>query len=120
MKVGGEYFTADNWSQVTKVPKDKSDGYSGWLQYTAAPAWMLFGRYDSVNPSKDLKPALELTYDNLGVQWKPLKPLTAALAYKPAEVKGGTVSTGNGTIGSTTAGSKGTYNEIGLWLSFDF
>jgi len=120
VKIGGEYFTADNWNQVAKVPSDKSDGYSGWLQYTLAKDWTLFGRYDSAKPSKDLKPALELTYDNIGVQWKPAKPLTAALAYKHAEVKGGTISTGNGTIGSATGGAKGKYDEIGLWFSFDF
>jgi alkylhydroperoxidase/carboxymuconolactone decarboxylase family protein len=54
------------------------------------------------------------------VQWKVAKPVTAALAYKYADVKGGTLSTGNGTIGSSKAGFKGTYNEIGLWFSYDF
>ncbi|HNX51775.1 MAG TPA: hypothetical protein PKL08_16530, partial [Thermoanaerobaculaceae bacterium] len=120
VKIGGEYFTADNWNRVTQVTTDKSDGYSAWLQYNVDPAWMLFGRYDKSDPSRDLKPALNLKYYNLGVQWKPVKPLTAALAYKCAEAKGGTVSTGNGAIGSAKAGSKGTYNEIGLWFSFDF
>jgi len=120
VKVGGEYFTADNWTQVTKVPEDKSDGYSVWLQVHPTPYWTLFGRYDSANPSKDLNPGLKVTSYNLGVQWKPVKPLTLALAYKHAEAKGGTVSTGNGTIGSNVPGAKGTYNEIGLWFGFDF
>jgi hypothetical protein len=128
VKVGGEYFTADNWNQTTKVPEDTSDGYSGWLQFTFGHDWMVFGQYWDSNPSKDLNPDLKVNYYNLGVQWKPVKAVTAALAYKYAEVKGGiiqagqggTVSTGNGTIGSTVPGAKGTYNEVGLWFSFDF
>jgi len=120
VKVGGEYFNADNWSRVTQATEDKSDGYSGWLQFMAAPKWTLFGRYDNAKPSKTLNPALKLTYYNLGVQWKPVKAVTTALAYKYADIKGGTVSTGNGSIGSGQAGAKGKYNEIGLWFSFDF
>jgi hypothetical protein len=128
VKVGGEYFTADNWNQVTKTPEDKSDGYATWLQYTFAKDWTAFAQYWDTNPSKDLSPDLNGTYYNLGIQWKPVKAVTAALAYKYAEVKGGiikagqgnTVSFGNGTIGSTVPGAKGTYNEIGFWFSFDF
>jgi hypothetical protein len=120
VKVGGEYFTSDNWNQVVKVPEDKSDGYSGWLQFMVDPEWTLFGRYDSAKPSKTLNPALKLTYYNLGVQWKVAKPVLAALAYKYADSEGGVISTGNGSIGSTKAGYKGKYNEVGLWFSFDF
>jgi hypothetical protein len=46
--------------------------------------------------------------------------VTSSLAYKYADVKGGTFSTGNGTIGSTKAGFDGKYNEFGLWFLFDF
>jgi hypothetical protein len=120
VKVGSEYFTADNWNRVTQTVEDSSDGYSTWLQFMATPEWTLFGRYDSASPSKTLNSALRLTYYNLGVQWKPVKAVTAALAYKNAEVKGGTLGTGNGTIGSTKAGQKGAYNEIGLFFAYDF
>jgi len=120
IKVGGEYFTSDNWNRVTSTTTDSSNGYSGWLQVMVDPAWTLFGRYDSSNPSKDLTPTLKFDYYNLGVQWRPVKPMLAALAYKYAEVKNGTLSTSNGTIGSTIAGSDGKYNEFGLWLSYDF
>lgn len=120
VKIGGEYFTSDNWNRVTQTTEDKSDGYSGWLQFMATTDWMLFGRYDGANPSKTLNPALKYKYYNLGVQWKPVKAVTGALAYKYADVEGGTVSTSNGTIGSNKAGFKGKYNEIGLWFSYDF
>jgi hypothetical protein len=120
VKIGGEYFTADNWNRTTSATEDKSDGYSSWLQFMVDPNWTLFGRYDSANPSKTLNPALKLDYYNLGVQWKVAKAVTSSLAYKYADVKGGTFSTGNGTIGSTKAGFDGKYNEFGLWFLFDF
>ena len=120
VKIGGEYFTSDNWNRVTQTTEDKSDGFSSWLQYMVDNNWTLFGRYDNAKPSKTLNPALKLTYYNLGVQWKPVKPVVAALAYKYGEGEGGTISTGNGTIGSTKTGFKGKYNEIGLWFSYDF
>ena len=120
VKIGAEYFTADNWNRVTQTTTDKSDGVSGWLQYMVDNDWTLFGRYDNAKPSKTLNSALKLTYYNIGVQWKPAKPVLASLAYKYADAEGGTVSTGNGTIGSTKAGFKGKYNEIGLWFSYDF
>ena len=128
VKVGGEYFTADNWNQVTTTTKDKADGYSGWLQFSVDKDWALFGQYWDTNPSKDLNPDLKGNYYNLGLQWKPVKAVTASLAYKYAEVKGGTIkagqggtiSFGNGTIGSNVPGAKGTYNEVGFWFQFDF
>jgi hypothetical protein len=120
VNVGGEYFTADDWNRVTSTSEDSSAGFSGWLQFAATPEVKLFGRYDSADPSKDLSPQLKFTYYNAGIQWKPIKPLTTALAYKCTEVKNGTLSTSNGTIGSTNAGDKGTYNEFGLWMQFDF
>jgi len=120
VKIGGEYFTAHDWNQVTTVAQDKADGYSGWLQLKVARDWTLFDRYDSANPSKDLKPALKYDYDNVGVQWQVAKPVMASLVYKYAEVKNGTLSTSNGTIGSTKAGADGKYNEVGLWFSYDF
>jgi hypothetical protein len=120
IKIGGEYFTSDNWNRVTQAAEDKSDGYSGWLQVMVDKDWTVFGRYDSSNPSKDLNPNLKFTYYNAGAQWKVAKPVLAALAYKYAEVKNGTFGTSNGTIGSTKARFNGKYNEFGLWFSFDF
>jgi hypothetical protein len=128
VKVGGEVFTANEWNQVTTTKKDKSEGFSTWLQLTFAKDWMAFGGYWDTDPSKDLNPDLNAKYYNLGLQWKPVKAVTASLAYKYAEVKGGivkagqggTVGFGNGTIGSSVQGAKGKYNELGFWFSFDF
>lgn len=119
-RIGGEYFAAKNWNNVTTVATDKADGYSVWASFAATPTVTVHGRYDSSKPSKDLKPNLEFTYYNLGLQWRLNKSLASSLGYKYEEVKGGTLGTGNGTIGSTNVHSKGEYNELGLWLLYDF
>ena len=119
-RIGGEWFEAKNWNTVTSAATDKSDGYSIWGQVSFNPAWGIFGRYDTSKPSKDLKPSLEWTYYNAGVQWTVNKAFAASLVYKYADVKGGTVSTGNGTIGSVNASAKGKYSEFGLWTVYNF
>jgi hypothetical protein len=119
-RIGGEYFQAKNWSNVTTAATDKSDGVSGWAQLVLNPKYTIFGRYDQANPSKDLKPDLEFTYYNAGVQWTLNKAFAASLAYKYADVTGGTVSTGNGTIGSVNAREKGKYSEIGIFTVYNF
>jgi hypothetical protein len=119
-KVGGEYFQAKNWNNVTTVATDKSDGFSGWVQFNFNPKYSLFGRYDNSNPSKDLKPALEFTYYNAGWQWTVNKSFAASLVYKYADVEGGTLGTSNGTIGSVNPREKGEYNEIGIFTVYNF
>ena len=119
-KVGGEYFQARNWNTVTTAATDKSDGYSVWGQVNVNPKWAVFARYDNASPSKDLKPNLDFTYYNAGLQWTLNKAFAASLVYKFAEVEGGTQGTGNGTIGSTNANSKGKYNEIGIFTVYNF
>ena len=119
-KIGGEYFEAKNWNNVTTVPTDKSDGWSGWAQFNINPTWAVFGRYDMAKPSKDLKPALKFTYYNAGLQWTVNKAFAASLVYKYADVAGGTLGTSNGTIGSTKPPAKGKYSEIGVFTVYNF
>ncbi len=119
-KIGGEYFQAKNWRNVTSPATDKADGTSVWAQVNPTAEFSVVARYDNVKPSKDLKPKLEDKYYNLGLQYRFNKSLSGTLGFKHAEVQGGTFSTGNGTIGSTVAGKKGEYNEIGVWAIYDF
>lgn len=119
-KIGGEYFQAKNWNNVTTVATDKSDGFSGWVQFNFNPKYSLFGRYDNSSPSKDLKPDLDFTYYNAGWQWTVNKSFAASLVYKFAEVEGGTLGTSNGTIGSVNPREKGEYNEIGIFTVYNF
>ncbi|HEY7213933.1 MAG TPA: carbohydrate porin [Thermoanaerobaculia bacterium] len=118
-KVGGEWFQAKNWNNVTTAT-DKADGWSVWGQFTINPLWAVFGRYDQADPSKDLKPALQWTYYNAGLQWTLNKAFAASLVYKYADVEGGTQGTSNGTIGSTNPKEKGKYNEIGVFTVYNF
>jgi hypothetical protein len=119
-RLGAEYFQADNWNTVLSTSMDKSEGFSGWAAFSPSEKLTLTGRYDAVEPSQDLKPDLEETYYNLGAQWRFNKSLAGLLGYKHQEVEGGTLSTGNGTIGSTNPKRQGKYDEIGLWAVYDF
>jgi hypothetical protein len=122
-RVGGEWFQANDWNRVTvKGPNDKSDGTSVWASFGVTDQLTVLGRYDQAKPSKDLNPNLKFTYYNAGLQLRANRAFAAALVYKYAEVEGGTLSTGNGTIGSTklNVNKKGEYNEIGVWAVYDF
>jgi len=116
-RLGGEYFSADNWTAVTTVAKDSADGFSGWFSVPVGEKVEIFGRYDTANTSKDLNPDLEDTYYNAGVQLHPLKPLLVAIAYKHQEVDSGLGGKING-VGSSVAGEKGKSDELGVWAQF--
>jgi hypothetical protein len=119
-RVGGEWFEAKDWNQVTSVREDKADGYSVWGSVGLTDTFTIFGRFDEAKPSKEINPNLKFNYYNAGLQLRANKAFAASLVYKYAEVKGGTLSTGNGTIGSARLGQKGEYNEIGVFAVYDF
>jgi hypothetical protein len=120
-RIGGEYFQAKNWNNVTTAATDKSDGFSGWAMFSFTPEFALFGRYDDAKPSKDLKPGLKETYYDAGFQWTVNKAFAASLVYKYDEVKGGTFSTGDaGAVGSTSSAFKGKFSEIGVYTVYNF
>ncbi len=119
--VGGEYFTATNWNNVTgsiSLVRDvKSEGWSAFGSVAPIDKWSAFARYDSVKTDKFLNTQDE--YFNVGVQYSPAKIVDLALVYKHDEAKHGSVSTGNGTItGGATAPGK--YDEIGIFGQFRF
>jgi hypothetical protein len=125
VKVGGEYFEARNWNNTTTVATDKSDGFSAWVAVTPLENFTIGTRYDDVSPSKKINPDLSFKYYNLALQYRFNKSFGGNFGYKHAEVKGGhllinNVSTGNGTIGSTVPGAKGKYDEVGIWMVYDF
>ncbi len=86
-RIGAEYFQSSNWSTVLKPLGDKADGYSLWGSYGISDALSIFGRYDSVNPSKELEPSLQGTYYNAGLQWAVAKGIKVAAVYKSNELK---------------------------------
>jgi hypothetical protein len=119
-RLGGEYFQARNFNNVTTVATDKSDGYSLWATINLTPAAAIFGRYDGAKPSKDLKPLLKDMLFHVGLQWRANKSFIGALVYKYEEVKNGSISTPNGTIGSASSTNKGVYSEVGVWTLYTF
>jgi hypothetical protein len=118
LRVGGEYFQAKNWNNVTSAATDKADGYSIWASYNFNSMWGIFARGDSAKPSKDLNPDLKDQYFNVGVAAHARKNVDFALVYKDEKVDGGgAISTSNGTIGGLIEGK---YQEIGVWAQVAF
>lgn len=118
LRLGLEYFSADNWNQVTTVATDKADGYSLWASYDFSPKYGIFARADDANLSKTLNPALEDKYYNLGFAIHARKNVDFSVVYKNEKVDGGTWNTSNGVIGGTVSGGK--FEEIGLWAQVVF
>lgn len=123
-RVGVTGFLARNYDKkiVTDatLPTDKALGASAWASVALAEPFTLFGRFDYVQPKKDTNSDLKDLYWNVGLQYKPAKPLDLALVYKGEQLKDGTLSTSNGTIGSSVAGEKGRYDEVGVFAQYSF
>jgi len=118
IRIGGEYFHASDWNDVTQANPtltNTSDGWSVFGSYKFTPKVAVFGRYDWVKPKKDTAPDLKDNYFNVGVQYSPAKIVDFALVYKRDKVDNGFISTSNGNIGGST---DGTYDEFGLWGQF--
>lgn len=115
--LGGEYFWARNWTQVTAAPEDKADGWSVFGNITPARKITVFARYDWIKPHKLTAPTLKDQYLNAGVQYEAFKSVDFALVYKHDKAENGTIATSNGTIGGST---DGTYDEFGVWGMFQF
>lgn len=82
LTVGGEYFTADDFTTVTSAASDKASGYSLFGSYDLPQGYSVFARYDRAKTSKDLDPSLEDTYYNAGVAWRQSPNIIWALACK--------------------------------------
>ena len=119
-RLGGEYFWARHWNDVTQPVStltNTSDGYGAFGSFNFTPKIAVFGRYDYVLPQRNTAPAFHDNYFNVGVSYKPIKPLDFALVYKRDAVDDGFFSTSNGVIGGTV---RGTYDEIGLFTQVNF
>lgn len=141
--IGGEYFHAKNWNNVTVNPsayalsQDAAEGFSAFGTFNVNKQWSVFGRYDWAKPNKITDPALRDHYLNAGIQWEPIKLIDLSLVYKHETAKNGAVSSTDGVVGcatSATANSfaslasqtsgicsgNGTYDEIGLFGQLKF
>ncbi|MDB5692698.1 MAG: hypothetical protein JWO81_1761, partial [Alphaproteobacteria bacterium] len=124
LRVGGEYFWAKNWNQVTRAPSDTSDGWSVFGSYKVTPLFSVFGRYDWVRPTRDLFPVIRDNYFNFGISYSPVKIVDLALIYKRDRVDHGffAPSNANPTNFAFPIGGRnqGTYDEFGLFGQFRF
>ncbi len=143
-KLGVEYFTAKNYKTVNNLAasafgtssivtssgappvSDKADGLSVFASYAFMEQWSVFGRYDTTKLSKDVAPNLKDTYYDMGVAYKPIKPLDVALVYKNEKVKNGSTSVSGFdagqsiTIGGANGAYSGKYDEVGVFVSFRY
>ena len=113
-RVGGEYFQATDWNNVTSTTADKSQGYSVFGTVYFAPKFSLFGNYQYVQPSQTIKPSTKDNYYNIGVSYSPAKIVDFALVYKHDRVDNGTIATGNATLGAA-GNHNGQYDEVGVF-----
>jgi hypothetical protein len=114
---GVEYFSDTNFDTVTNTKADSGEGWSGFAAYQFLPEWAIFGRYDSVKPTKGIlfQPHFTNDYENVGIEWTPTKIVSFSLVYKHDGGHDGDFADSNGTIGGTSTSTSGAYNEIGVF-----
>ncbi|MDE2183240.1 MAG: hypothetical protein KGJ78_09485 [Alphaproteobacteria bacterium] len=123
LKVGVEYFTASNFTQVTSTTSSHAYGYSPFASYQFTPEWSVFGRYDYVKPYSDAaRTSYHNNYYNVGIDYRPTKIVDLALVFKQDSGSNGFYGDSNGTIGGTAfaPGSNGKDTEIGIWGDFQW
>jgi hypothetical protein len=121
-RVGLEYFSANDWTTVTKSASDKADGTSVFASYDFTSMVGVFARWDQAKLSQDLAPGLKDQYFNLGVVTHPIKNVDVALVYKHEKIDGGTSKTAtySTTDGSGFSEINGKYDEVGLFAQVAF
>ena len=88
LTVGLEWFSADKWNDVQNAgATTKSDGTSVFASFDIPSTdYSVFGRFDTVKPTKDTDSTQKDQYYNVGFAWKSNKNITWALAYKSDKV----------------------------------
>lgn len=119
--LAGEYHSARDYNSVNTVTEDTSQGFSLFGNVNFSAKWTAFGRYDRVRNVANLTKPVPVYdhYFNVGLQWEPVRIIDLALVYKREAVDNGAITTQSGTIGGS-AGSNGTYDEIGIFGQFKF
>ena len=132
--VGVEYLYAKNKAFNSTAPiaqsalEDAAEGYAGFASINPFKQWSVFGKYESLKPSKDLHPGFKEVYFNVGLQWSPAKIVDLALVYKRDQASNCALSTSDlpsGVIGCSASAAivcagRGTYDEFGLYGQFRF
>jgi len=115
LTIGGEYFHATNWNNVTgsisQTADVSSEGYSIFASVKPLPKIGVFGRYDWITPDKTFNPDQKARYFNVGIEYSPAKIVDLALVYKHDSGDNGVV------IGHLGSGVQ-KRDEIGLYGRF--
>ena len=141
-RIGGEYVYVKDFTGVTTATPLKStgQGYSVFGSYNLTEKVALFGRYDWVNPERDVPATTSANsasrdeYFNVGLSYTPVKNVDLAAVFKHESVENGLLTTGNGAAapGSPNVspagsgiigglnGNSGTYNEFGVFVRYAF
>ncbi|HEX7341329.1 MAG TPA: porin [Rhodanobacteraceae bacterium] len=88
LRLGAEWFEADNWKNVVTPRADMAEGWSVWSSYDFGRA-SVFARYDRVKPSKRVDPNFVDTYWNAGVAFPVTQGVQVAVAYKNERQRNG-------------------------------
>ena len=118
LRLGGEYFYANDWADVKQANPlltNSTEGWSGFGSFKMTDKVAVFGRYDWVKPKRDTAPTLVNNYFNVGISYSPAKIVDFALIYKRDKVDNGIFATQNGSIGGSV---DGTFDEVGLYSQF--
>jgi hypothetical protein len=118
-----EYFSANNWNNVTKSTSDKADGYSVWGAYDFTPMFGVFGRWDQAKTSKDIAPNLKDEYFNVGLATHPTQGVDVSLVYKHEKMVNGFINSqysGFSKTFGTAPMNSGEVNEVGIWAQVAF
>lgn len=122
-RLGAEYFSANDWNNVTSSASDKADGYSVWGSYDFTSQLGAFARWDQAKTSKDINPDLKDEYFNVGLATHPTKGVDVSLVYKHEKMDNGFINTAytgfNKTLG-TASMIKGEVNEVGIFAQVAF
>jgi hypothetical protein len=122
-RAGVEYFSANDWNNVTTPASDKADGFSAWASYDFTPMFGVFGRWDEAKTSKDLAPDLKDEYFNVGLAAHATSKIDLSLVYKHEKMDNGFINsayTGFSSKLGTVAMTSGEVNEVGVFAQVAF
>lgn len=106
LRLGAQFFYADNWTRVTQTTPDATRGWSAWGSYQISPAMAVFSRHDHTEMSLRLDPTREQRYSQIGMEWKHSRHLRLAVVGKRT------------VLSSTTRRAKA--DELGVWAQLMF
>jgi len=119
LTVGLEWFSADKWNDVLNAgTTTKSDGTSVFASYDfPGTSYSIFGRADTLKPTKDTDPSQKDQYYNVGFAWKTNPNITWALVYKSDKLTDN-LKIGTAAVGNTSDDLK--TQEFGIWAQIKY